>query len=161
MPFLWAPSQDAFEAQLARHEVAMRTTLTNLWDISNNHFDLETQVLEVVASLDELTTAANDHGRQFREYQREVYNAHKRVYNPVVILLCVLTCLVTYIVFKFGWVFYKEAIAEQARVDAGTARVAYLKELWPVHAFFQRDWVMTVAWAEYYHIKYLFKAWFS
>ena len=129
--------------------------------LNENVWDLETKIYQHKADVDDcldvVMTAANDCGRLFREHQREVYNAHKRVYNPVVILLCVLTCLVTYIVFKFGWVFYKEAIAEQARVDAGTVRVANFKKLLFVKPFFLRDWLITVAWAEYYRVT----AWFS
>jgi len=147
---------NVFAAIVARQEV--RNQMVGL---NANVWDLETKFLEteagVDARLDQLTTAANNCGHLFRENQREVYNAQKRVYNRVVVLLCVLTCLVTCIGMNFGWVFYMEAIAEQARADAATARVAYLKELWLVKAYFQRDWVMTVAWAEYYH----FKAWFS
>jgi len=143
-------NQVAFEAQQARHEVAMRTTLKNI-------YDLETKVLGVDARLDELTTAANNYENLLRENQLEVHNAHKRGVRTVLRWLFFLTCIVTCIGMNFGWVFYMEAIAEQARADAATARVAYLKELWLVKAYFQRDWVMTVAWAEYYH----FKAWFS
>ena len=114
--------------------------------------DLETLVYQNKAvldeRLDELTTAANDCGRLFREHQREVYNAQRRFFKCVLFLFCVLTCIVTCI--GFGWVFYTEAVAAQARAD-------YLKRLWPVHAFFMRDRVMTVSWAQYYR----FKAWFS
>ena len=124
--------------------------------LNANVDDLETRVYQHKAVLDdrvdELATAANDCGRLVMEHQREVYNAHKRVYSRVLFLFCVLTCIVTCI--GFGWVFYTEAVAAQARAD-------YLKRLWQVHAFFMRDRVMTVSWAEYYHIKYLFKAWFS
>ena len=112
MPFLWAPSQDAFEAQQARHEVAMRTTLTNIWDIANNHFDLETKVLGVDARLDELTIAANNYENLLRENQLEQHNAHKRGVITVLHWLFFLTCIVTCIGMNFGWVFYMEAIAE-------------------------------------------------
>ena len=150
-------------AMIARQEI--RNQMVGL---NENVYDLETKVLEIEAGvdarLDQLTTAANNCGHLFRENQREVYNAQKRVYNTVVVLLCLVTCLVTCVGMNFGWVFYMEAVAEQARAEAmaeqaraATARVAYLKELWLVKAYFQRDWVMTVAWAEYYH----FKAWFS
>ena len=154
---------NVFAAIVARQEV--RNQMVGL---NENVWDLETKFLEteagVDARLDQLTTAANNCGHLFRENQREVHNAHKRVYNTVVVLLCLVTCLVTCVGMNFGWVFYMEAVAEQARAEAmaeqaraATARVAYLKELWLVKAYFQRDWVMTVAWAEYYH----FKAWFS
>ena len=136
-----------------RNFLAVREQIIGL---NSNVGDLETTVYQHKAGvddrLDELTTAANDCGHLFGEHQREVYNAQKRVYSRVLFLFCVLTCIVTCI--GFGWVFYTEAVAAQARAD-------YLKRLWPVHAFFMRDRVMTVSWAEYYHIKYLFKAWFS
>ena len=110
----------------------------------------------VDARLDQLTTDAHNCGHLLRENQLELHNAHKRGVNTVVVLLCLVTCLVTCVGMNFGWVFYMEAVAEQARAEAmaeqaraATARVAYLKELWLVKAYFQRDWVMTVAWAEY------------
>jgi len=138
---------NVFAAIVARQEV--RNQMVGL---NENVWDLETKFLEteagVDARLDQLTTAANNCGHLFRENQREVYNAQKRVYNRVLFLFCVLTCIVTCI--GFGWVFYTEAVAAQARAD-------YLKRLWPVHAFFMRDRVMTVSWAQYYR----FKAWFS
>ena len=124
--------------------------------LNANVDDLETRVYQHKAGvddrLDEVMAAANDCGHLFREHQRKVDNAQRRFYICVLVIFCVLTCLVTCI--GFGWVFYTEAVAAQARAD-------YLKRLWPVKAFFMRDWVMTVSWAEYYHIKYRFKAWFS
>ena len=158
-------------ATIARQEI--RNQMVGL---TENVYDLETKVYvnrntvdETVAGvnarLDQLTTAADNCGHLFREHQREVYNAQKRVYNRVVVLLCIVTCLVTCVGMNFGWVFYMEAIAEQARAEAmaeqaraATARVAYLKELWPVKAYFMRDWVMTVSWAEYYRFT---ARWFS
>ena len=135
-------------------------------------YDLETKVYEQVAGVDgrldelntnmgareadlngKMTNCENNCENQLKENQLQMYNAQKRVYNIMLVLLC----LVTWLMLGFGWVFYMEAIAEQARADAATARVAYLKELWPVKAYFMRDWVMTVSWAEYYR----FKAWFS
>ena len=129
-----------------------------------NRNTVDETVAGVNARLDQLTTAANNYENLLRENQVEGHNAHKRGVKTIVHMLFFLTCIVTCIVFNFGWVFYMEAVAEQARAEAmaeqaraATARVAYLKELWLVKAYFQRDWVMTVAWAEYYH----FKAWFS
>ena len=120
--------------------------------------ELNTNMGAREADLDaKMTNCILNSEQQHRENQLQMYNAQKRVYNIMLVLLCLVTCLG----MSFGWVFYMEAIAEQARADAATARVAYLKELWPVHAFFMRDRVMTVSWAKYYHIKYLFKAWFS
>ena len=148
---------------IARQEIQnqMVGLIENVYDLETkvyvNRNTVDETVAGVNARLDQLTTAADNCGHLFREHQREVYNAQKRVYNRVVVLLCVLTCLVTCIGMNFGWVFYMETIAEQARADAATARVAYLKKLWPVKAYFQRDWVMTVAWAEYYRVT----AWFS
>ena len=138
-------SDNQVAAQRVRHEVSIRYLLTSIMHIANNHFDLQTQVLEVDARLAELTTAANNYENLLRENQLEVHNAHKRGVRTVLRWLFFLTCIVTCIVFNLGWVFYKEAIAEQARVDAGTARVAYLKELWLVQAYFLRDGVMTYA----------------
>ena len=119
---------------------------------------------QVNARLDQFTTYAHDCGRLLGENQLEVHNAHKRGVSTIVHMLFFLTCIVACIVFNFGWVHYMEAINAQERAEAmaeqeraETARVAYLKQLWPVKAYFMRDWVMTVAWAEYYRVT----AWFS
>ena len=131
-----------------------------MFGLNENVYDLETKVYVnrktvdetlagVNARLDELTTAATNCGHLLRENQLEVHNAHKRGVKTIVHMLFFLTCLVTCIGMNFGWVFYMEAIAEQERVDAGTARIAYLKKLWPVKAYFMCDWVMTVSYAGY------------
>ena len=154
-------------AMNARQEARNHAVRLNV-QLEEAVYDLETQLRDnrnnVDARFDELMTAANNCENLLRENQSEVHNAHKRGVNTVVVLLCLVTCLVTCVGMNFGWVFYMEAVAEQARAEAmaeqaraATARVAYLKELWLVKAYFQRDWVMTVAWAEYYH----FKAWVS
>ena len=142
-------------AMIARQEIQnqMVGLIENVYDLETkvyvNRNTVDETVAGVNARLDQLTTAADNCGHLFREHQREVYNAQKRVYNRVVVLLCVLTCLVTCIGMNFGWVFYMEAIAEQERADAATARVAYLKELWQVKAYFMCDWVKTVSYAGY------------
>ena len=145
------------EVRTWRQVLTLRQEFSNrIIGLNANVDDLETRVYQNKAvldeRLDELTTAANDCEHQLREHQRKVDNAQRRFFIRVLFLFCVLTCIVTCI--GFGWVFYTEAVAAQARAD-------YLKRLWPVHAFFMRDRVMTVSWAEYYHIKYRFKAWFS
>ena len=145
------------EVRTWRQVLTVRQEFSNrIIGLNANVDDLETRVYQNKAvldeRLDELTTAANDCEHQLREHQRKVDNAQRRFFICVLFLFCVLTCIVTCI--GFGWVFYTEAVAAQARAD-------YLKRLWPVHAFFMRDRVMTVSWAKYYHIKYLFKAWFS
>ena len=107
------------------------------------------------ADLDaKVTNCTLNSEEQLWENTLQMYTAQKRTYNIMLVILCLVTCLG----MSFGWVFYMEAIAEQARVDAGTARVAYLKELWLVQAYFMRDWVMTVSWAEYYRFT---ARWFS
>ena len=145
------------EVRTWRQVLPVRQEFSNrILGLHENVYDLETLVYQDKAvldeRLDELMTAANDCEHLFREHQRKVDNAQRRFVICVLVIFCVLTCIVTCI--GFGWVFYTEAVAAQARAD-------YLKRLWPVKAFFMRDWVMTVSWAEYYHIKYRFKAWFS
>ena len=162
-PYYISRGESSAEVRTWRQVLTARQEFSNrIIGLNANVDDLETRVYQDKAvldeRLDELTTAANDCGRLFREHQREVYNAQKRVYNRVVVLLCVLTCLVTCIGMNFGWVFYMEAIAEQARADAATERVAYLKKLWPVKSYFLRDWVMTVSCAEYHRFT---EHWFS
>ena len=129
------------------HAVGLNVQLTEAVN------DLETTFSEnrnnVDARLDHLTTDAHDCGHLLRENQLELHNAHKRGVSTIVHMLFFLTCIVACIVFNFGWVHYMEAINAQERADAETARVAYLKKLWPVKAYFMCDWVMTVSYAGY------------
>ena len=151
-PYYMTRSQVSAERNWREVLTARQEFSNRIVGLNANVDDLETRVYQNKAvldeRLDELTTTANDCGRLCREHQREVDNAQRRFFICVLFLFCVLTCIVTCI--GFGWVFYTEAVAAQARAD-------YLKRLWPVQAFFMRDWVMTVSWAEYYR----FKAWFS
>ena len=151
-PYYMTRSQVSAERNW-REVLTLRQEFSNrIIGLNANVDDLETRVYQNKAVLDErfdeLKTAANDCEHQLREHQRKVDNAQRRFFICVLFLFCVLTCIVTCI--GFGWVFYTEAVAAQARAD-------YLKRLWPVHAFFMRDRVMTVSWAQYY----CFKAWFS
>ena len=131
--------------------------------------DLETTFSEhrtnVNARFNQLTTVANNCMNLLEENQAEKDNANKRGVKKVVHMLFFICVISFTMLCNFGWVHYREAVnaqeraeamAEQARVE--TAKVAYLKELWLVKAYFQRDWVMTVSWAEYYRFT---ARWFS
>ena len=152
---------------------ARQETQNQMHGLMENVYDLETRVYQHKAGVDDrldelntnmgareadliskMTNCENNCENQLRENQLQMYNAQKRVYNIMLVLLCLVTCLG----MSFGWVFYMEAIAEQARADAATERVAYLKKLWPVKSYFLRDWVMTVSLAEYYRFT---EHWFS
>ena len=113
------------------------------------------------ADLDaKVTNCTLNSEEQLRENQRQMYQAQKRVYN--IMLFCIFA--ITWLMMSFHWLCYEEAKAEQVRAEhlteqvrASTLRVENFKTKWLVKAWFLRDWVMTVAWAEYYQ----FKAWFS
>ena len=160
----------SLEVRTWRNFLAVREQIIGL---NSNVGDLETTVYQHKAGVDDrldelntnmgareadlngkMTNCENNCEKQLRENQLQMYTAQKRVYNIMLVLLCLVTCLG----MSFGWVFYMEAIAEQARADAATERVAYLKQLWLVQAYFLRDWVMTVSLAEYYRFT---EHWFS
>ena len=174
-PYYMSRSREcSAEVRTWRQVLTVRQEFLNrIIGLNANVDDLETRVYQQAAGVDgrldelatnmgareadlngKMTNCENNCENQLRENQLQMYNAQKRVYNIMLVLLCLVTCLG----MSFGWVFYMEAMAEQARADAATERVAYLKKLWLVQAYFMRDWVMTYACAEYHRFT---ARWFS
>ena len=121
----------------------------------DRHNDMHTNMGAKEAHLHaKMTSCILNCEEQLRENDRQMYQAQKRVYN--IMLVCIFA--ITWLMLGFGWLCYEEAIAEQARVDAGTVRVANFKKLLFVIPFFLRDWLMTRTYAEYYRFT---EHWFS
>ena len=122
--------------------------------VDDRLYEMNTNMGAMEADLiGKMTNCENNCEKQLGDYELQMYNMKKRVYN----MMLVVFFAILWLMLGFGWLCYEEAIAEQARVDAGTVRVANFKKLLFVKPFFLRDWLITVAWAEYYQ----FKAWFS
>ena len=158
-PYYISRGDCSAEVRTWRHYHTARQEFANrIIGVNANVDDLDARVDQnqagVDARLDELNTKlgaweAHLHAEQEEHFwgiQRQMDQARER-YDRI-LLWAFLAIL--WLMLAWGWLGYEEAVAAQARAD-------YLKRLWPVHAFFMRDRVMTVSWAQYYR----FKAWFS
>ena len=142
---------DDLETKIYQHKAVVDD---RLYDMNTNMGAMEADLIG------NMTNCENNCENQLKENQLQMYNAQKRVYN--IMLFCIFA--ITWLMMSFHWLCYEEAKAEQVRAEhlteqvrASTLRVENFKTKWLVKAWFLRDWVMTVAWAEYYQ----FKAWFS
>ena len=127
---------DDLETKIYQHKAVVDD---RLYDMNTNMGAMEADLIG------KMTNCENNCEKQLGDYELQMYNMKKRVYN----MMLVVFFAILWLMLGFGWLCYEEAIAEQARADASTLRVENFKKMWLVKAYFLRDWFITVSYAGY------------